>query len=189
MIDPKKITKFNRTQSELEEFWMFCICVAGKNSDVQAKKLNKLINSMKDYKGENIKPLSSYIKDNWVFRRRLKVFKIGQYKRIHNAFMASKNLNLKTCSLEDLEAIPGIGPKTARMFLLHSRPRQNYLPLDTHICKYLRDNGISKARVGLRGEVYKEVEKQGIALLKKQFPKKGMAWIDLNLWKKIRNEN
>ena len=41
MIDPDDITKFDRTDFELLEFWLFCCIVAGKNSKVQAKKLDE----------------------------------------------------------------------------------------------------------------------------------------------------
>ena len=34
MIDPKKITKLDRTQADLEWFLFFCISTAGKNAEV-----------------------------------------------------------------------------------------------------------------------------------------------------------
>lgn len=43
MIDPNNITKFYRTEAELEEFLLFCIIVAGKNSKIQAKKLAEFL--------------------------------------------------------------------------------------------------------------------------------------------------
>ena len=39
-IDPTQITKFDRTQAELEWFLLFCISTAGKNATVTAKKIN-----------------------------------------------------------------------------------------------------------------------------------------------------
>ena len=39
MIDPYKITNYNRTESQLQEFLLFCILVAGKTAYIQAKKL------------------------------------------------------------------------------------------------------------------------------------------------------
>ena len=43
IIDPKDITNYSRTDSELQSFWIFCILVAGKNSDIinHAKEIIK----------------------------------------------------------------------------------------------------------------------------------------------------
>ena len=46
MIDPYKITNYNRNQYELEEFLLFCIVVAGKTAYIQAQKLNDFLVSV-----------------------------------------------------------------------------------------------------------------------------------------------
>ncbi len=43
MIDPRKVTKFDRTPEELEEFLLFSVVVAGKGAFQQAKKLDEFI--------------------------------------------------------------------------------------------------------------------------------------------------
>ena len=43
MIDPRKVTKFDRTLEELEEFMLFAIVVAGKNAFQQARKLEQFL--------------------------------------------------------------------------------------------------------------------------------------------------
>ena len=40
LIDP---TNYNRTDDELQTFWIFCILVAGKNSDTTARLVTKLL--------------------------------------------------------------------------------------------------------------------------------------------------
>ena len=42
-VDPKKITKFDRPQADLEWFLLFCISTAGKNAEVQSRKINEMI--------------------------------------------------------------------------------------------------------------------------------------------------
>ena len=37
-IDPKNITDFNRDTDQLQAFWLFCMFVAGKNSDWASKE-------------------------------------------------------------------------------------------------------------------------------------------------------
>ena len=48
VIDPKNITDFNRTDSQLEMFWLFCISVAGKNSDTTSKLLSLMFYARQD---------------------------------------------------------------------------------------------------------------------------------------------
>ena len=94
MIDPAKITNFNRTQSQLEEFLLFCIVVAGKNSKVQAAKLGEFLSHLRRGLGvqsaeENpnlIRPLSPFALINLArgfceggIRPALEKCKMGQY--------------------------------------------------------------------------------------------------------------
>lgn len=44
MVDPFDITKYNRTQAELEELLLFCISVAGKNARVTSHNLERFLN-------------------------------------------------------------------------------------------------------------------------------------------------
>jgi hypothetical protein len=75
--------------------------------------------------------------------RYLRIVRAGQYARIAAAFRGVLSLNLRTCTVADLEAVHGIGPKTARMFLLHSRPAQRVAVLDTHILAWLAQCGVA----------------------------------------------
>lgn len=139
MIYPDAITNFNRTTTELEEFFMFSIVVAGKTAIIQAKKLDEFL-----YPAwlEGISPFEYVDKlcKNKSLNTMLKYHRLGQYSRISYVLHNCRNLDLKNCSVEDLERIKGIGPKTSRFFILHSRPNQNYAVLDTHILKWMRDN-------------------------------------------------
>jgi 3-methyladenine DNA glycosylase/8-oxoguanine DNA glycosylase len=74
--------------------------------------------------------------------------KVGQYRRIERAFREACQLDLDKISIETLEAVHGIGPKTARMILLYYLPDSEVVPLDTHILKHLRalgHEGVPKA--------------------------------------------
>jgi len=52
MIDPSNITNFDRTDGELEEFALFAPAVAGKTADVQASKVNELLQRLEMELGE-----------------------------------------------------------------------------------------------------------------------------------------
>lgn len=79
---------------------------------------------------------------------KLRESKLGQYQRIASVFRAAAHswLNLHSCTVADLMKFPGVGPKTARFFILHSRPNQRLAVLDTHILSRLREL-FPKARI------------------------------------------
>ena len=46
-VNPTDITDFHRDANQLESFWLFCMFVAGKNSDYASRCLSKLIHGAK----------------------------------------------------------------------------------------------------------------------------------------------
>ena len=175
MNTPLEVTNFNRTKEELEKFWLFCIFVAGKNSTIQLKKLNEFLPSNAapfDYIRANISSL----------RQKLIDFKIGQYGRIEKSIKESLDLDLAACSVEDLTRIHGIGPKTSRFFLLHSRRDCDHIVLDTHLLRWLRNNGISAPKSTPSEPKYSQIEKQAQEIFNLKFPNKALAEIDLEIW-------
>jgi hypothetical protein len=141
MIQPHAITNFNRTEHELQEFLLFTVCVAGKSSEQQARKLEIFLAGHCGIGGMLPFAMIRMYGYTGTFCN-LETTKMGQYKRITKAFIAiaEANLDLKTCTVEDLEKIPGLGCKTSRFFLVHSRPNQEYGILDSHILRHMRED-------------------------------------------------
>jgi thermostable 8-oxoguanine DNA glycosylase len=85
--------------------------------------------------------------------------------------------------LDDLLAIHGVGNKTARFFLLHTRGG-DYAVLDTHILAWLRENGVEDApkNTPTNTQKYKELEKKFRYLSRVKFPYLSDAQIDLLIW-------
>lgn len=143
MINPYSITNFNRTESELQEFLLFCIVVAGKTAHIQADKLEYFLNSSKQLLSVNndVNPfqLLSILKQNGLLLTQILKAKLGQYNKIYNAFdyLVNNKIDLSNCTTEDLEKIPGVGLKTSRFFILHSRQINSIAVLDVHILKFL----------------------------------------------------
>jgi thermostable 8-oxoguanine DNA glycosylase len=146
MIDPSNITNFNLTDVELEEHLFFWILAAGKNGRTAARCLEVLLSALtynnrspfttiKDvYESNTPHPLSECMRN----------FGIGCYNLKSKTFydLAISGLDLRICSSEDLEEIKGIGSKTARCFILHSRKGARLSGLDTHMLKHLREMGV-----------------------------------------------
>ena len=185
LINPKKITDFNRTKADLELFAIFAVCVAGKKPQQTADKVNDHFRDTQTPTKQltPFETIKSLVKIR-VFGAYLQMAKVGQYKRIYRALrdLAESSIDLKTCTVEDLEAIHGIGPKTSRFIIMHSRPKQRLATLDTHILRWMRDQGIETPKATPQSKkLYKELEQKFLTLCDKRaiLP----SQLDLKIWK------
>lgn len=188
MIDPTKITNYNLTIPQLQEMILFWVCAAGKNGITSARCLDKLLNSCQDIDIEKYTPFQivEFIAKNKNLAHEMQKCGIGCYNNKSKTFLSliQSNLDLQKCSVSELEAIPGIGPKTARCFLIHTRRDQNYAGLDTHVLKFLRDKGHSVPKSTPVGKKYLELEKIFLAYTKESG--KSVADFDLEIWNYYR---
>lgn len=182
-IDPKQVTQYDRSQAELEAFWLFCILVAGKNSDTTSRVLERLLSNrifpnMSPF--EYIRSLGSTGLYNLLVANR-----VGQYHRIHEAIWSSLDLDLYTCTKDDLMEIHGVGPKTARFFLLHTREFCDEIVLDTHILRWMREKcGVENAPANTpqNEKQYEELASLCKRLMNAHYPNMSLAQIDLLIW-------
>ena len=184
MLDPNFITKFDRTWDELLELWLFSLFVRGKNADVQAKKLDEFVLQMGG--------LPKIMERIDMVESKLRQVKVGQYGSLTRAIQETllrleKNQDfLKRASARELEEIHGVGPKTARFFILHSRPKACVAVLDTHILRYLKERSGEKIprNTPPAGKRYEELEK--IFLSYADFYEVDPAAFDLAIWRASR---
>jgi len=189
MIDPTTITNYNRTEAELEEFLLFCIMVAGKNAKQTAKKLDSFlfgtlgIISPLDWIQNLVNLEKNGISKNFPLMYCMKQHKLGQYNRLEQAFKGILQFkgNLKNVSVEELESVSGIGSKTSRFFVLHSRPDQQIAVLDTHILKWMYSQGYDVPKATPRKDLYGKIEKDFLTEAWKR--EKTPAEFDLEIWK------
>lgn len=183
MVDPTKITDFNLNQFELEERILFWLLVSGKNAKTTSRLLDKLLNilnkfsspfqSIKFYDQENPNCLESLLKSIGFGCFKVKAKGIRQ-------LVYDDNLDLKTCSVKDLERVHGIGPKTARCFIMHSRADARYAGLDTHVLKWLASLGYKVPKGTPTGKAYERLEKVFLSLCDSLGKKP--AVLDLEIW-------
>ena len=62
-------------------------------------------------------------------------------KYTYNHRLINNKIDLSECGPIELEKIPGVGMKTSRFFILHSRDTKNIAVLDVHILKFLGSLG------------------------------------------------
>jgi hypothetical protein len=147
MIDPNAVTDTARTVPQLEEFLLFCVVVAGKNADQQSRKLEAFLRGREPFRYVRSLGRSGALTD------RLKEVRLGKYTLLAEAFarLAASDLDLRACPWSELTAFPGIGIKTAKFFVLHSRPGEMHGVLDTHVLSWIGERWKDRGPRGRRG--------------------------------------
>lgn len=193
MVNPFKITNYNRTNSELQEFLLFAIIVAGKTAYIQANKLELFLNTCrKDFKLDNVEPFQvlKILNSNKLLEQYIIDCKLGQYRKTIKAFLylINNDLDLEKCTVDDLEKIPGVGPKTSRFFILHSR-KEKVAVLDVHILKWISNLGYNKVpkTTPSNPKVYKKLEQIFLDYCIEN--DKDPAQLDLEIWKTYAKRN
>jgi thermostable 8-oxoguanine DNA glycosylase len=184
MINPTNITNYNRNQRELEEFLMFCIMVAGKSAKQTAQKLNLFL-SKRENNESPLEYVDALLHEELGINleQAMRNGRLGQYGRLKKAFAGILKFqgHLHEVSVEDLESINGIGPKTARFFILHSRKNARHAVLDTHILKWLKLHGENAPKSTPSGNKYIQLENRFLQLANDY--NMSVADLDLSVWK------
>lgn len=187
MVDPTNITNYNLTTAELEEVLLFWVCAAGKNGNTAARCLDTLLAKIMHKGTTPFKAILNHASNNvgtplHGIDTLLRSCGIGCYTSKAKTFiaLACSGLDLKTCSTADLEKLYGIGMKTARCFIIHSRKDANCAGLDTHILKFLRLMGFDAPKSTPTKRKYLQLEQEFVKLAYKY--NKTIAELDLMIW-------
>jgi hypothetical protein len=168
MVDPSNITKYECSEFELQELILFWICVAGKKANTISRILeNFLQEGFKKFGCSQPFDVILNYKDD--LPQELKKHGIGCYNNKSKTMLelVKSNIDLKNCPVDDLESVYGIGMKTSRCFLLHSRKNAEYAGLDTHILKFMKILGYDVPKSTPTKNKYKKIEKDFLFLVKK----------------------
>lgn len=197
MIDPTNITYFGKDQSKLEELILFSILVAGKTASTTARLLEQALHEIHGAPGDKLSPFEAIAAHGdgpaeiaaWLKRNRFGCY--SQKGRTISELVRYTYWNgvpkwLARCDVEELEQISGIGPKTARFFVLHTRQSARLAVLDTHVLKYLRALGYKVPKSTPSGKRYAEIEKTFLRIAAKQ--SKSLQEFDLEIWNKYAHK-
>jgi thermostable 8-oxoguanine DNA glycosylase len=203
LVDPDDITQYDLSNSQLEAHLLFWVLAAGKNAKTAARALDKFLDlalfkinrcemfevtphqrrAMLEafFPFARIRELTSRQFDIGLM---LKSCGAGCYNNKARTFkeLAYSGFDLKTCSTDDLETIYGLGKKSSRCFIIHSRPNQKVAGLDTHVLSFLRDCGhpVPKS-TPQSAKSYKRIERLFIDLCARL--NEPIASVDLAIWK------
>lgn len=182
-VDPTAIPK-KMTRQQLEWWILFSIMVAGKGAKQTEAKLNALLADVEVPKGwNNYGPffLILYITSNRDLMAHLRKHKTGKYNLTVKGFYDALELDLNNLTVDSLEQVHGIGPKSARMILLYAGLAEDLVPLDTHVLKFLRKRGYDAPKsTPPAGKRYLELEQAFIAEARREG--KTVRELDTEVW-------
>lgn len=193
----------NRTDVELRKFLAFAIAVAGKQAKSTARALERVLADEQDLfrfslhgaSGDPFNYVGNYHRVHAMYHtaQYLKQRGFGCYSSRAKAFvemhhrLENDEIDLRTCTIADLEDCYGISFKTSRFFLLYTREDQKVAALDTHVWKYVRsiwDDAPEK--VPSSRKKYDEWSEKLLDHLSIQYPMYTYAMMDFYLWAMIR---
>ena len=92
-------------------------------------------------------------------------------------------MDLDRVTVDELVRVKGIGPKTARFFVMHSRKNERVATLDVHILKWLREQGVENvpSQTPQNSLNYNRLEKAFLELAEKMG--RTPAELDLQIWR------
>ena len=197
MIDPKKVTDYNRNEWQLQEFLIYCVCVAGKKSEIESPKVRKFC--MDARFGFGLKPFElirkllsvSSVEEDGLMQH-LKKHKIAPYQQRYNSFKDIVTLldtDLREVTIDQLQEVRGISTKTSRFFLTHSREDFDEPVLDTHILRFLSDFGYNDVPKSTpqNPKVYERLSRLFRSIAR--FEGKSVTDFDLEVWTKYSYGN
>lgn len=169
---------------ELQARLIYAVLVAGKTALFAESKLASL---MQDHVEElPFGVIGSHVRigdlDTW-----LRLNRTGSYGRLVKCFPSLIELDPRECTIPQLEDVHGVGPKTARFFVLWTRPGAVCAALDTHVLKWLRSLGYDAPKsTPQAGPRYQELEQAFL----KEASKRGKTprEMDYEVWDSYANK-
>ena len=178
-VDPFAITRFDRSDAELEALFVFCCCVAGKKATMISAMVEDFLGGC-GHTGTPFARIRAMVAEGSL-EANLRRARLGKYSllgRCLSQAASREDIDLRTSPPETLETLPGVGPKTARFFVLHSRAGARVAVIDTHMLKYLRAAGADRVPSGVpTGKVYARLEQAVLAASEAS----GLSFADFDL--------
>lgn len=172
--------KSEMTNSQLEWRLIYAMIVAGKSATFANAAVKQL--QMVIPRGCLRIPIQFLGTGNG--RTFLEAAKTGNYALLEKGLRAlvEAKFDLSTVTPEELEQIPGIGPKTSRFFVLWTRPDEEHAVLDRHILRWLIKRGRVVPRdIPLKANRYRNLEV--IFLQESKKAGKTPRELDLEIWR------
>ena len=169
-------TTENLDERDLQARLIFSVVVAGKSAKFARNVMDKLFGKTKKLP---FKAIRQWVKDGSL-RRRLKAAKSGNYNKLVQCLPELIEVDPINATLDELETIKGIGPKTSRFYHLWIGKNTRCAALDTHVLKFLRELGYKAPKTTPTGKKYKELEEAFLTICEKRG--KSPNQLDADVW-------
>lgn len=174
---------YERGQQEREAFLLFCMMVAGKNAQLVLQKVNAFIEDI-DPNDDGIFSAMRQADQEGLLETYVYKHKLGNYTRFLK-FAREHKPDVETCSIDELEKLHGIGPKTARFFVSFTRRGARHAILDRHVLAWLREKGVDAPKnTPTKPEEYSRLERAYLDLIGDKDP----AQTDYSIWLERRRK-
>lgn len=145
--------------SDLESKLIYAVVVAGKSAtfaDAVMERLARYATAGESLFDMLKRHIAASRLDETLYECRT-----GNYRKLEKCIRAlvRSDFNLGAVTPQQLETIHGIGPKTARFFVLWTRPNANFAALDVHVLRWMRKQGHDTPDATPTGKRYAELEK------------------------------
>jgi thermostable 8-oxoguanine DNA glycosylase len=164
MINPRDMKSISRSKEGLQEFLLFCLFCQRMNADEAAHKLEALLSWSREGQRFSFRhQLSPFAKLALLYNtgrleQALGDLQITPFRRMFEAIPQIVHVDVETCTVELLQCIKHIGPKTARMFMIYGRGATDLVILDEHIMLWLWNHGYAIPASSPKNTVYKQLE-------------------------------
>jgi hypothetical protein len=203
VIDPNAPTVYGRSRADLEEMVLWCTLLPTHDAHRMAKQLERFLMNARFVYGDETTPfeLVRIMVGNGSLKATMVRYAFGQYERLVRCWTELTRLyphtrrrinpggselphldTIDLLNLTELEKIHGIGPKTARMIVLHNVRGARCIPVDIHWMKELKEKGYPITATSLDARTHASYE--AFALLEVDKSGKTAAAYDFLIWKK-----
>jgi thermostable 8-oxoguanine DNA glycosylase len=128
--------------AEVQRKFIYSVIVAGKSAEFARNKLGSWLET---YNFDNELPFDTIkrLRGNNKLRDSFEDVKTGNYTKLTRACkeVIDSGIDITNSDPDQLEQIYGVGPKTSRFFIMWTRDGEEYGILDTHILKWLQEQG------------------------------------------------
>jgi hypothetical protein len=159
VIEIDRLTDFNRTDAQLEELFVFAVVSGGRPTRTVSRQLEELLALLAREHDKGLAPFALLNMNTESFiGGAIKQVGVGCYGQKAQAVAqaagrwAAGLLDLRACSVEQLETIKWVGARTCRFFILHTRPGARVAIIDDHVLKHLRERGVPDVTVAPPGK-------------------------------------
>jgi thermostable 8-oxoguanine DNA glycosylase len=133
------ITDIDEVQARL----MYAVIVAGKSAKFANAVMGRWFKDNVTAGDTSTFQIVRRLKDAGMLEESFRKARTGNYGKLTAAMSQAvdMDIDLLTCTPQDLEKIKGIGPKTSRFFIMWIRPDAIHAALDVHILRWMKGRG------------------------------------------------